>query len=124
MTEKTLKKTAGDGGKDKGMYAEMTEQLLEGKLITGASSALITGPRVNRRLRATLQERMERWEEGGMVRGGIIGWEMGGGEGGIQGGKKGTFERAISSQSIQRDLLLKMKCRTAATDRYSGKIYC
>lgn len=75
---------AGDGGKDKGMYAEMTEQLLQGKLITGASSALITGPRVNRRLRATLQERMERWEEGGMVRGGIIGWEMGGGEGGIQ----------------------------------------
>lgn len=35
---------------------------------------------------------MERWEEGGMVRGGIIGWETGGGggggEGGIQGKKK------------------------------------
>lgn len=66
---------------------------------------------------------MERWEEGGMVRGGIIGWETGGGEGGIQ-GKKGPFQRAICSQSIQRDFMLKMKCRTAATDRYSGKIYC
>lgn len=68
---------------------------------------------------------MERWEEGGMVRGGIIGWETGGGgEGGIQGGEKGQFKRAICSQSIQRDFLLKMKCRTGATDRYSGKMYC
>lgn len=80
------------------MYAEMTEQLLQGKLITVASSALITGPHVNRRLRATLQERMEWWEEGGMVRGGIIGWETGGGEGGMQGEKK----EHLSVQSAAR----------------------
>lgn len=39
------------------MCTEMTKQLLRGKkLITGSSSALITGPCVNRRLHTTPQE--------------------------------------------------------------------
>lgn len=45
------------------MYAEMTEQLLQGKLIAGGSSALITGPCVNSQLHTTLREGWkERWE--------------------------------------------------------------
>lgn len=38
------------------MHAEMTEQLLRGKLIAGGSSALITGPCVNIQLHTTPQE--------------------------------------------------------------------
>lgn len=46
------------------MYTEMTEQLLKGKLITGGSSALITGPCVNHQLRSTVQEGWRGGREG------------------------------------------------------------
>lgn len=59
--------------KTKGTYAAMTEQLLEGKLIAGGSSALITGPCVNSQTAHTSPGKTERWEGrnyGGM-RGGM-----------------------------------------------------